>query len=366
MAVPALGAVRTASMASKLSPLMNAARAFVPSLAMDTAFGGIQGAGQAEPGHRMEGAAEDAMTNAAFNVAGTAAMGAVPMYKTIKKGLREAKMNPEAKLAEQVAGKPFEYAAGMAAPSSAEKQEWIGKTHAKGAEAFSRNDPAYKAAVFNAWREANPDLIKQTGAQNYDQLMKASYGEAAKETGKQFKAIPNKVEFYGDPEYTQKDYLYRAKQLGMTPAELMRKELAEGKPMQVYKDTKTELNPGHPYLADIDPATGATANEQFRAVHDYFGHLGPKTPNQFGPKGEENPWLAHRQMFSPLAEPALTAETRGQNSFVNYVDPENVALRKQGKPTTNFAQNLPVLLPPEASNPEYLGGLPRYMNGIVK
>jgi hypothetical protein len=251
---------------------------------------------------------------------------------------------------------------GMAAPSNAERQQWIGQSHAKGAEAFERNDPAYKAAVFNAWRQKHPELIAQTGAQNYDDLMKASYGAATRETADQFGKIPNKVEFWGPDEYMQKDYLARAQQLGMKPAELMRQELSQGKPFQVFKD---QTNP-HPYLAEVDPATGVNANEKFRAVHDYFGHLGTKTPNTFGPKGEENAWMAHRQMFSPLAEPALTAETRGQNSYVNYVDPTNVELRKKGKPTTEFAKNLPVLLPPEASNPNYLGGLPSYLQGIVK
>lgn len=273
-----------------------------------------------------------------------------------------AGMNPEARIAEDIAGRPFKHMEGMATPSNAERQAWIGQSHAKGAEAFEKNDPAYKAAVFNAWRQANPDLIAQTGAQNYDDLMKASYGAATKETSEQFGKIPNKVEFWGPEEYAQKDYLARAQAMGVKPAELMRQELSQGKPFQVFKDN---TNP-HPYLADVDPATGVNANEKFRAVHDYFGHLGTKTPNTFGPKGEENAWMAHRQMFSPLAEPALTAETRGQNSYVNYVDPTNVELRKHGKPTTEFAKNLPVLLPPEASNPEYLGGLPSYLEGIVK
>jgi small subunit ribosomal protein S19 len=357
---PAAGA------AKNLGPIMRTARTVLPSVALDATFGGIQGAGQAEPGKRLEGAAHDAMFNAGFNVAGTAALGAVPAYKAAKKAMREAKMNPEAKLAEQVAGKPFDYTAGMTAPSDAARQEWIGKAHDVGANAFKTNDPAYKAAVFNAHREAGHPLITEHGAQNYDQMMKMAYENLGKETATQARAIPNKMEFWGDADYAAKDYLARAKEMGMKPAELMRQELAQGKPMQVYKDTLTEKNPGHPYLADVDPATGVNANEKFRAVHDYFGHLGTKTPNQFGPKGEENAWMAHRQMYSPLAEPAMTAETRGQNSYVNYVDPENVALRAQKKPTTNFAKNLPVLLPPEASNPEYLGGLPSYLQGIVK
>ena len=314
----------------------------------------------AEAGHSLgKGNYGEAALNALGVLPAAAAFGraAAPSAATLSSGL-----NPEARIAQEIAGRPFKHMEGMATPSSAERQKWIGQSHATGAEAYYKNDPAYKAAVFNAWRQANPDLIKQTGAQSYDDLMKASYAAATKETGEQFSKIPNKVEFWGPEEYLQKDYLARAQAMGMKPAELMRQELSQGKPFQVFKD---QTNP-HPYLADIDPVTGANANEKFRAVHDYFGHLGTKTPNTFGPKGEENAWMAHRQMFSPLAEPALTAETRGQNSYVNYVNPKNVELRRQGKPTTEFAENVPVLLPPEASNPEYLGGLPSYLRGIVK
>jgi hypothetical protein len=57
-------------------------------------------------------------------------------------------------------------------------------------------------------------------------------------------------------------------------------------------------------------------NFKFRAVHDYYTHAAHGF--EFGPRGEENAWLAHRQMFSPKAIPALTNETRGQNSWVNY------------------------------------------------
>ena len=57
-------------------------------------------------------------------------------------------------------------------------------------------------------------------------------------------------------------------------------------------------------------------NDCFRAVHDYFGHGG--TGSSFGPIGEENAWLTHSRMFSPDARRALTTETRGQNSWVNF------------------------------------------------
>jgi len=271
-------------------------------------------------------------------------------------------MNPEARLAEEVSGRPFDFRSGMKATSSPERQEWIGRSHEAGVKAFMENDPAYKAAVYASWLKNRPEIIKQSGAQNYDQLMRAVYDQAAKETGQQFKAIPNKVRMYSGDEAAQMDYLARAGRLGKKPAEFMRERLAEGKPFNVFKDTDN----AHEYLAKVDPVTGMNENEQFRAVHDYFGHLGTKRPNTFGPKGEENAWLAHRQMYSSLAEPAVTSETRGANSFVNYVDPKNLALRKRGLPTTEYAENKPVLLPAEASDPAYAGGMPEYLKRIIK
>jgi hypothetical protein len=71
---------------------------------------------------------------------------------------------------------------------------------------------------------------------------------------------------------------------------------------------------------------GITANDKFRAVHDYFGHS--IEGYQFGKDGEENAWIEHSKMFSPLAQVALSSETRGQNSFVNYSGINDVALEK--------------------------------------
>ena len=57
-------------------------------------------------------------------------------------------------------------------------------------------------------------------------------------------------------------------------------------------------------------------NDLFRVVHDYFGHL--KHGYGFRAAGEDNAWRAHAAMYSPEARPAMTSETRGQNSWVNY------------------------------------------------
>lgn len=337
-----------------LVPALRAAT--IPAMA---AQGAVYGAGEAKPGERLEGAAIGAPLGVAVGK-GIEYMGkgANAAYQAARRRI----MNPEAKIAEGVSGRPFDFRSGMKAPTSPERQQWIGQAHEAGVKAHMQNDPAYKAAVYASWLKNRPEIIQQSGAQNYDQLMKAAYGQVAKETGQQFKAIPNKVRMYGPDEAAQMDYLTRAARLGKRPAEFMRERLGEGKPFNIFKDVD---NP-HPYLAERDPQTGMNQNEQFRAVHDYFGHLGPKKPNTFGPQGEENAWLAHRQMYSPLAEPAMTSETRGANSWVNYVDPENIARRRQGQHTVNYAENQPVLLPAEASDPAYAGGMPEYLKRIIK
>jgi len=66
---------------------------------------------------------------------------------------------------------------------------------------------------------------------------------------------------------------------------------------------------GHPFL---DPET----NDKFRAVHDAFGHAA--IGRSFSRHGEEAAYHSHAQMFSHKAVPALAAETRMQNSALNY------------------------------------------------
>lgn len=57
-------------------------------------------------------------------------------------------------------------------------------------------------------------------------------------------------------------------------------------------------------------------NDLFRFVHDFFGHA--ELGNGFGAVGEENAWNVHARMYSPIARRAMTSETRGQNSYVNF------------------------------------------------
>lgn len=58
------------------------------------------------------------------------------------------------------------------------------------------------------------------------------------------------------------------------------------------------------------------ANDLFRAVHDAFGH-GLEGAG-FRAQGEENAWQAHIRLFTGSAKGAITSETRGQNSWLNF------------------------------------------------
>lgn len=102
---------------------------------------------------------------------------------------------------------------------------------------------------------------------------------------------------------------------------------------------------GHPMLEQ----TGLTEqghplvyNDLFRAVHDYFGHA--VHGHQFGPQGEMRAWEEHARMFSPAARPALTMETHGQNSWVNF-GPHNPQSRPvQERP---YAEQKANVMPPK-------------------
>lgn len=83
-------------------------------------------------------------------------------------------------------------------------------------------------------------------------------------------------------------------------------------------------------------------NDIFRIVHDYFGHA--KEGVGFRADGEENAWRIHSSMFSDLARKALTTETRGQNSWLNF-GPYGEKNRTAVSAETQYAPQKTGLLP---------------------
>ncbi len=85
--------------------------------------------------------------------------------------------------------------------------------------------------------------------------------------------------------------------------------LADVNNNKTLKVMGTNVTGGHPFFSDEE-------NDKFRAVHDFFGHAA--TGRSFDRHGEQAAYLAHSQMFSPHALPALASETKGQNSSLIY------------------------------------------------
>ena len=104
-----------------------------------------------------------------------------------------------------------------------------------------------------------------------------------------------------------------------------------------------EMNPLLKRVGRIGDLDNATANDAFRAVHDMFGHHGPGNPF-FRHKGEERAWEAHSRMYSDDALPAMTSETRGQNSWLNFGPHEEYNRTANGADTI-YAEQKAGLMP---------------------
>lgn len=149
-----------------------------------------------------------------------------------------------------------------------------------------------------------------------DPAVKASYDALIKETHDQFKAI-KKTGLKIEPITPDMPDPYAAN------PRLAAKDVAENNHLY-YFPTDQGFGAGaareaHPMMAETGEKIGdkpLVANDMFRIVHDYFGHL--KEGHGFRAAGEDNAYRTHSSMYSDLARPAMTTETRGQNSWLNY------------------------------------------------
>jgi len=177
-----------------------------------------------------------------------------------------------------------------------------------------------------------------------DPVVAAAYAAMIKETTAMYKAIMKTglvVEFVKSGEV----YPYEDN------PRLMTEDVLENNHMWVFA-TRDGFGSDEEFNNDKNPLlvdTGfkisgqpATANDLFRVVHDYFGHV--KEGTGFRAGGEDNAWIAHSTMFSPLARKAMTSETRGQNSWLNY-GPHGEVNRDAKGADTHFADQKVGLLP---------------------
>ncbi len=152
-----------------------------------------------------------------------------------------------------------------------------------------------------------------------DSKVQEAYLLMADETGEQYKEI-------ADAGYEVE--IWKGKGEPYANAKEMIDDVRENKHMWIYSteagfgDTEIteEQRQQNKLLQDsgFKDKNGDTLlyNDLFRFVHDFFGHT--ERGNGFGPVGEENAWDVHSRMYTPLARRAMTTETRGQNSWVNF------------------------------------------------
>ena len=196
---------------------------------------------------------------------------------------------------------------------------------------YAKVDPGRSkriAAAYDAMTD-NPD----------DPLTKASYSALAKETMAQYqaaKAAGFKAEFWHPSK--QEDPYKASPRLAV-------EDVRNNHHMWVYPtyagygsgeitDEDVKKNPMLQGTGEHWNGIPVTVNDVFRAIHDYYGHA--KEGVGFRADGEENAWRAHASMFSPLARMAMTSETRGQNSWLNY-GPHGEANRGARTEDTVFA-----------------------------
>ncbi len=183
-----------------------------------------------------------------------------------------------------------------------------------------------------AVREAYDNLIRQTTAQ-YQALVDAGYKFWFMDMGRE-----DNQAYASSPWNAMRDI--RANQtMGVFPTE-------EGFGTGGFDPA------GNPLLADTGitwpvgdlggPRKRVLANDLFRAVHDAFGH-GLEGAG-FRAQGEENAWQAHAALFTGSAVGAITSETRGQNSWLNY-GPHGESNRTAKVEDTVFADQKTGLMP---------------------
>lgn len=147
----------------------------------------------------------------------------------------------------------------------------------------------------------------------HEPTTRKAYEKLARETTLQYQHIVKsgmKIDFMTDDPYPS--------------SSAMMKDVAENKHLKVFLTSpesfgSKEVTHNHPLLEGTGIYHNGhelVVNDLFRAVHDYFGHA--SEGNEFGPVGEERAWAKHSRMFSEEAKQAMTSETRGQNSWVNF------------------------------------------------
>ena len=209
---------------------------------------------------------------------------------------------------------------------------------------FTEVDPEFAARVADAYeamphnpqdpavKEAYDNLIQQTTAQ-YQSLVDAGYQfyfiDMRTQEGQEYASSPWNAMF--DTRDNQIMGVFSTAEGFGTREDFS----ADANPLLAETGIEWPLGPN----GETRPVY---ANDLFRAVHDAFGH-GLEFAG-FRAIGEENAWQAHQRLFTGSAVAAITTETRGQNSWLNY-GPNGEANRTASVEDTVFADQKTGLLP---------------------
>ena len=181
-------------------------------------------------------------------------------------------------------------------------------------------------------KEAYENLIKQTIAQ-YEALVKAGYKFWFIDTN-----IPSNQEYAQSPFNAMRD-IRNNKEMGVFPTtDGFGSSDIDVKDNPLMAETKFKWPVGG-LDGQMKPVL---ANDLFRAVHDAFGH--GLEGSGFRVRGEENAWQAHIRLFTGSAVGAITSETRGQNSWLNF-GPYGETNRTANTEDTVFADQKTGLMP---------------------
>ena len=211
---------------------------------------------------------------------------------------------------------------------------------------YARVDPERAARIAAAYeamphapqdpavREAYENLIRQTRAQ-YDALAAAGYSFWFLDLNR-----PDNLDYASTPWNAMRD-VRKNQQMGVFPTAdgFGTDQAFDPETNPLLEDTGLRWPVGGPNSEQTAPVT---ANDLFRAVHDAFGH-GLEGAG-FRAQGEENAWQAHVRLFTASAIGAITSETRGQNSWLNY-GPHGEANRTAKVEDTVFADQKTGLMP---------------------
>lgn len=172
---------------------------------------------------------------------------------------------------------------------------------------YAAVDPVRAKKIAEAFDKMKDQPNNPKVKKAYDALIEETLGqyEAARKAGAKFEFMPEGQDLYGNPRNAINDIVTN-QHMYVFPTESGFGSLTKSQ----------QANPLLQKTGEKWNGKDVTANDIFRAVHDYFGHA--KRGVGFRATGEENAWQSHAKMYSPEARPAATSETRGQNSWVNF------------------------------------------------